>query len=135
VDLSGVPELQDIDTVVFRLYVHAQSGAFTQVGIGRAFQVNGNDDLRIEGALRETATIAEPEVTSFSITPAAASLAWAEVDPDQEITVWWAADLLAATNTWIALATSLAPAVTQFVDTVQNSEPAGFYWVESTPAP
>jgi len=50
VNLSGVSALQNItDDVTFRLYAYGQPGAFTQVGIGRAFQTNGSADLIVYG--------------------------------------------------------------------------------------
>ncbi len=56
-DLSGVTALQDITSAEFRLYAWGQVGAFTQVGIGRASQVNGTDDLVFTGTI---AVVPEP---------------------------------------------------------------------------
>lgn len=52
VDLSTYSEFEDLTEVEFRVYVWGQQGgAFTQTGVGRAFQTNGTDDLVLTGTI------------------------------------------------------------------------------------
>lgn len=62
IDLTGVSELQnntDLNTVEFRIYNWGSSSQWNALAVGRGFQVNGTEDLRITGSI---SVIPEPSI-------------------------------------------------------------------------
>ena len=135
-DLSGVADLQNISEVEFRIYAYGQQGGeFTQVGIGRAFQVNGTPDLRISGEFIDGGGPVNPEIALLSIQagPGQAVVTWSEPPAGYETAVWWMPYLDAALIDQVVLITGIPSSQTSYADTVQHTEEQGYYRVESIP--
>ncbi len=131
-DLSGVAELQNVAGVEFRIYVYGhQGGAFAQAGIGRAFQTNGDADLRVEGEIVEGGDDDEVAMLSITVSPSQAVITWSEPPAGYQTVVWWMPYLDAERIDWVELASDLPTSQTTFIDTLQHNETYGFYLTES----
>ena len=126
-DVSGFVALQDQPSEVeFRLYVIANGGSYSRVALGHISEINGTDDLRVEGIAEEAVTLpiiklaswdndnldgttrsnaAEFVETGMSASDLALSANWNNDDTPWADTIWaYIGDLPAITN----LATSIS---------------------------
>ncbi|HMP77718.1 MAG TPA: hypothetical protein PKE12_15590 [Kiritimatiellia bacterium] len=132
-NLSGIPALQGVSEVEFRIYIHGQQGGeFTQVGIGRAFQTNGSADLRVEGEIvDDVQPPSEIAIQSFSVNGTQAVLSWEAPPAGYLATIWWMPDVGADLVDQVLLATGVPDTQQSYTDAVLNAQSRGFYRVEA----